>query len=432
MKSRLLFITGFLFLCSTVTVKAQDNTIKFENVVNEQFGTLLESLLKDGKIDETSAKTYLETVFGFDAAANNYIQAQNLTQTLSNLSQNNLSLGDFSKLLNSNLLSLIPTSYQQQLMQNPSYLGWQLGEELRNGGLSSSSIQNLMDMFEKGMEESARKKQIIGKLQQITPTLYRLSKQNTANAKKFKITETFDNAENVNELNNPRHLTNIVMVKNGTLTLSQDWSYFQSGGSGMLAMQNENHSWIDKTDRRIYKNLQKFDFSKDFTAIFHLKFLTPTLDKKGKYFATNRLKINIGKGYVVYLENDWKGNFMLSSPSNYEVTENYGNLKESKGNIKSEKKKITDKIVYEKNSKKQSIDFSTELKPHTPIKLTITKVGDVFTASIDGFDVILENKIDYYPDKYYLGFLQTNLQSNGAGSFNDSRVEIDTIELGHL
>ncbi|RWU05032.1 hypothetical protein [Pedobacter chitinilyticus] len=54
-----------LFLCLNVNVWAQDyNKIKFENVVNEQFGTLLESLLKDGKLDETSAKTYLETVFG--------------------------------------------------------------------------------------------------------------------------------------------------------------------------------------------------------------------------------------------------------------------------------------------------------------------------------------------------------------------------------
>ena len=58
MKSRLLFIVSISFFCTIGTVKAQDYTIKLENVVNEQFGTLLESLLKDGKIDE-AAETIL-------------------------------------------------------------------------------------------------------------------------------------------------------------------------------------------------------------------------------------------------------------------------------------------------------------------------------------------------------------------------------------
>ncbi|MBK7308751.1 MAG: hypothetical protein IPI88_18220 [Chitinophagaceae bacterium] len=55
--------------------KAQDNTIKFENIVNEQFGTLLESLLTNGKIDEANAKTYLETVFGYNRSVTGFTTA---------------------------------------------------------------------------------------------------------------------------------------------------------------------------------------------------------------------------------------------------------------------------------------------------------------------------------------------------------------------
>ena len=97
MRSNILrLITGLLLLCSTVTVTAQENSIKLEKVVNEQFGTLLESLLKNGKIDETAAKTYLETVFGYDEGVSSYLQMSNLSDQIKNMGQGKVaSFNDF-------------------------------------------------------------------------------------------------------------------------------------------------------------------------------------------------------------------------------------------------------------------------------------------------------------------------------------------------
>ncbi|MBK6381418.1 MAG: hypothetical protein IPF72_17780 [Chitinophagaceae bacterium] len=74
MKLKLYVLAAVLFFCTTL--KAQDNTIKFENIVNEQFGTLLESLLTNGKIDEANAKTYLETVFGYNRSVTGFYERQ--------------------------------------------------------------------------------------------------------------------------------------------------------------------------------------------------------------------------------------------------------------------------------------------------------------------------------------------------------------------
>ena len=142
MKLFLLFITCFLIAWSCTFVNAQENTIKIERIVNEQFGTLLESLLTDGKIDELNAKAYLETVFGYDESVSNYLKTVSLTQQISNLQQGSMSFDTYIETLGSNLFDLIPESYRQKLLSNPNYVGWQLGQELRNGHVSSATLQN--------------------------------------------------------------------------------------------------------------------------------------------------------------------------------------------------------------------------------------------------------------------------------------------------
>ena len=69
------------FTC-TIVLQAQQSKIKFENVVSEQFGTLLESLLVDGKINEAAATAYLETIFGFDETIGQQLQSTNLSKKI--------------------------------------------------------------------------------------------------------------------------------------------------------------------------------------------------------------------------------------------------------------------------------------------------------------------------------------------------------------
>ena len=113
MKLKLFLLASILFIGTTI--KAQQKEIKLEDVVNEQFGTLLESLLVNGKIDEANAKTYLETVFGYDETVNNYIQGLNMTQQIQNIGKGNLSFDNYVEAFGSNLFNLIPNNYEKSL-----------------------------------------------------------------------------------------------------------------------------------------------------------------------------------------------------------------------------------------------------------------------------------------------------------------------------
>ncbi|WP_291109201.1 hypothetical protein [Flavobacterium sp. UBA6195] len=411
-------VLAFLFI--GLNSHAQESSMKFENVVNDQFGTLLESLLTDGKIDEASAKTYLEAVFGYDESVTNFLQGLNLSNQIGT---NSFSL----ETLNSKLLGAIPETYRTKLMQNPNYIAWQLGEELRNGHISSSSIESITNMISKGMEENEKKKQIINKLSLITPTLSSLVKTNSS-AKKIKITEDFNDKTNVNEFNNPQKLTNVVLVKNGNLSFTQDFSNLKGG---FLIMEGMNSSFPDKMDRRIYKNPEKFDFSKDFTANFYLT-LKYYGDSKYEKWGFNEFKINIGKGYILYLVKDKEG-LKLTVPANVEITENYGILKESKDkSIKKDKKAYSSEILYEVDSKNKSITFSN-IGFNEEIKLTIQKQGNRFTARLNEMEISLEQTINYFPDKYYLGFLSNIMHKNGTFSnLFSTEVLLSKIELEHL
>lgn len=159
MKSRLLFITSFLFLCSTVTVKAQDNTIKFEDIVNEQFGTLLESLLVNGKIDENNAKSYLETVFGYDESVSSYLQTADFTQHLNSVKQGNLSFDNYVKQINSFLLTFVPESHKADLMnniQNQMLINNIIGE-VKNGQIGIQTVNLIHDIIESNREWKVEK-----------------------------------------------------------------------------------------------------------------------------------------------------------------------------------------------------------------------------------------------------------------------------------
>ncbi|MBK7308753.1 MAG: hypothetical protein IPI88_18230 [Chitinophagaceae bacterium] len=165
MRSNILrLITGLLLLCSTVTVTAQENSIKLEKVVNEQFGTLLESLLKNGKIDETAAKTYLETVFGYDEGVSSYLQMSNLSDQIKNMGQGKVaSFNDFEKLSNS-LLDLVPAKYQNEIRSNlqlQSLINSSINE-ISSGQIGESTLQLVDGIIqelrktEKGLPKKSR------------------------------------------------------------------------------------------------------------------------------------------------------------------------------------------------------------------------------------------------------------------------------------
>ena len=200
MRSNILrLITGLLLLCSTVTVTAQENSIKLEKVVNEQFGTLLESLLKNGKIDETAAKTYLETVFGYDEGVSSYLQMSNLSDQIKNMGQGKVaSFNDFEKLSNS-LLDLVPAKYQNEIRSNlqlQSLINSSINE-ISSGQIGESTLQ-LVDGIIQGIKEDreriAKEKQILEKIKAITPTLSALDKNPVFSKKaKYSIPLTKEN-----------------------------------------------------------------------------------------------------------------------------------------------------------------------------------------------------------------------------------------------
>ncbi|WP_199120488.1 hypothetical protein, partial [Pedobacter sp. ASV28] len=248
MKLKLYLLIGILFIGTTL--KAQQKNIKLEDVVNEQFGTLLESLLLDGKIDEVNAKTYLETVFGYDQSVNNYIQGLNLTQQIQSIGKGNLSFDNYVKALGSNLFNLIPVQYQQQLAKNPNYIGWKLGQEMNNGKVSTETMGNAITILVDSYKENQKNKLIIEKLKQITP---QISSLKTTATEKLMVINDSSNVDNWK--------LNPVKIKKGFFSDESTYNKVTIETGNLILDPTEGYA-----DRflNIYKNKEKFDFSKDF------------------------------------------------------------------------------------------------------------------------------------------------------------------------
>ncbi|WP_291109203.1 hypothetical protein [Flavobacterium sp. UBA6195] len=436
-------ISFYILILFSTVIFAQDNSIKIENVVNEQFGTLLESLLTDGKIDEANAKNYLEAVFGYDDDVNNYLNTNSFTQQFNSFKQigtSKLSTDTFMAQLNSSLLSFIPAEKQQVFMQHMQAQMMIQGSmnELVSGKIGSNSVElasGIIQGIGEAKAERQKKEVIAQKLAIITPTLDKL--KNNKDYKKLKVVDDFSKYDNwilnsnpavLREDNQNRYTINTSRIEGGVLKIATE--------NYVPAVFN----WDKETKfelSRFYKNIEKFDFSKDFTMNLYL-----SIGEK-----SSLVNIVIGKGYYLNLRPDLNGFTNISSPIKYFTTDMYGSLNYSgigaDGFYRVDEKAV-DKISYNnkeskigvgeskyygkyigfKNKNNTNIDFRTSV-----VKITISKVDNVFTCKLnDSEDLQFSNEISYFPDKYFLGFLV-----NGEPlKEKKGLLNIHKLELEHL
>lgn len=403
---------------------------KLENIVNEQFGTLLESLLKDGKIDEISAKTYLETVFGYDEAVSNYLQTVNLTQQLKGLGQGKMSLDSYLTNLNSSLISLIPQEKQQAYLSymQTHYMMEGAMSEIKSGKIGANTAQLASGIIQGIKDNKATKlknEAIAGKLQVITPTLAKLSASNIE-YKKLKIIDELDSDKNWNINTNPS------IVNKPDFPSWQFTTNYTALQGGSLFITTQNYvgavfNWDKETKfepSKSYKNLEKFDFSKDFVMNLHV-----AINEK-----TDLFKLEIGKGYQLSINPKMNGTYaFVNVPLSYQVTEVYGKLNPVHNKSISRKILATDKErrLYQgvdgyngswmSISRKKNPDLDFE----NGIKISITKKGQTFTCKINDLPYELSSEVSFFPDKYYLGFLVNSINKKAV-------VQIQKIELEHL
>lgn len=431
-----------VFLFIGLNSQSQDNSIKIENVVNEQFGTLLESLLTDGKIDEANAKNYLEAVFGYNDDVNNYLNTNSFTQQFNSFKQigtSKLSTDTFMAQLNSSLLSFIPAEKQQAFMQHMQAQMMIQGSmnELVSGKIGSNSVElasGIIQGIGEAKAERQKKEVIAQKLALITPTLDKL--KNNKDYKKLKVVDDFSKYDNwilnsnpavLREDNQNRYTINTSRIEGGVLKIATE--------NYVPAVFN----WDKETKfelSRFYKNIEKFDFSKDFTMNLYL-----SVGEK-----TEKFDIVLAKGYYVNFMTDYEHHTYISTPGNYQTSDKYGNLfaagtsgeRYIKRNKEIEKvffndkeKKITvglnsynvNYMLY-KNKKNPDIDFKTSV-----VKITISKVGNIFTCQLnDSQELQFSNEISYFPDKYFLGFLVNGEPLKGKKGL----LNIHKFELEHL
>lgn len=410
------------FTC-TIVLQAQQSKIKFENVVSEQFGTLLESLLVDGKINEAAATAYLETIFGFDETIGQQLQSTNLSKKINAFQPGNLSTDQVVDQLNKLLLTLIPESQKEDMMnniQNQLMLNNVVGE-IKSGQVGMHSINLINDIIQSNREwkkERMMNDEIAKKLEVITPTLKKLNATNSS-YKKLHVIDEVDSGNNwISSYNPPelvmtrdvnkmeRKTTNSVKLEDGYITLHDNYG----------PSNTPQHLIFDEL--RCYKNIEKFDFSKDFSMNLQFKIS----DGSGTL-----LVINIGKGYKIFITRNVgsKGNIQVGVQDEYRVTEKYGILKSSE-KLDKEKKKLSRNYGYIADyTIGNSIWFYDKTKFDEVLNVNITKIGTVFTLKFLDYPVEVKTEVNYFPDKYYLGF-KTESKTNKA------TTEIHRLELKHL
>jgi hypothetical protein len=424
MKPKILFLSVLLLLLS-YNLKAQNNNTNFENTVNEEFGTLLESLIQSGKIDEVNAKAYLETIFGFDETVSNYLQTTDFSQRLSSLNQENMSSDAFLSNLSSSLISFIPQAQQQAFMNYMEGRMMVQGSmnELLSGQLGTNSINLTAGIIQSIKDNKALKlknEAIAKKLELITPTLSKLNASNKT-YKKLNIIDDCNNSTNwiVN--------TNPAVIEDADYKRTMNYSEIQNG---MLKVSTQNYvtaifDWEKRTvfdAARFYKNSDKFDFSKDFSMNLYFK-----MEKR----TGQSIILEIAKGYKLYIART-QGVFYLSSPDGYLLTEKYGELKYDNKKIKSEKVFIDNEKSFSHYKMQNYGDILTVVEKKFPhinfdgiLKVNISKIGNTFTFKLNDLPYEIKSEVKYFPNKYYLGFL-VNATNKKA------YIDIDKLELEHL
>lgn len=416
----------FAFFLFSISVNAQINN--FEKAVSEDYETLLENLLIDGKIDETNAKAYLETVFGHNEDISNFLKTADFAQQLGTISKGgNVSLSA----LNSSLMSFVPKEKQQIYTQElQKQMIYQSGvNDLFSGKISISVLQLAADIYisiKEEREAKLKKEAIAKKLEAITPTLAKLN-ANQKPYQKLKIVDEVDNAKNWVVNSNPsvrddgqfRYTKNPTSLENGALKISTETqsTFFSSEKMALFE--------LDKT----YKNTEKFDFSKDFQMNLYFK-----MDKKDDQFVT----MEIGNGYRLTIQRRHSfngGMLIITTPIKYAVSDKYGILTEEKTDSPKEKT-ITDKekgISVMQIGKTQKMLTIPETYRNNGIsfdevaKLTVIKKGNTFTCKINDLPIEMTSEVNYFPNKYLLGFaVYSNVISK------KHYIEIQKLELEHL
>ena len=370
-----------LLFCSIGTVNAQDNGIKIENVVNDQFSTLLESLLKDGKIDETAAKTYLETVFGYSDGVSSFLQTSDLSAQIKNMAKGNTaSFSDFANLSNS-LLDLVPAKYQSELRSNlqlQSLLNSSINE-ISSGQIGESTLQlvdGIIQDIKESREQNAKEKLLLEKIKAITPTLNSLNKNSSFLKKeKYRIALTKENWLEIPDPNwskKTARLNKAVITPNG-IEFEGDW---------------KNFSPPTYQFKRYFRNTERFDFSKDFQAEFEI-----TVDDSRTY---NFFEIQLAGMYQVQLQCYQAKNlkaFGMITPKKYFLTNKYGvfyNTQFTRPN--------GFKSTIIKDKKNPCVDYTK------PIKVIMKKTGSQLTFQFNDCTEAVNIDMDYFYNKYQLDF----------------------------
>ncbi|SDG05193.1 hypothetical protein [Epilithonimonas hungarica] len=194
-------ITFLWFFCNVIFFTAQQNN-NFEKLVNEEFGTLLESLLVDGKLDNDNAKAYLATVYRYNSDVNDYLQNADFSTNLNSINSTDLNTLQYVELVNSSLLGAVPNQKFQQLSQNISdgLMFYNGIYDITQGNITNNAIGvgfKIFDFFSDLNRMIKEEEKLKEKIKIITPTLGKLSKNNI-NSPKLKIVEDFSSADNWN------------------------------------------------------------------------------------------------------------------------------------------------------------------------------------------------------------------------------------------
>lgn len=409
---------------NSLSLNSPNNNTQFENIVNDKFGSLLESLIINGKIDEGNAKAYLEIVLGFDDSTDKYLQTTNLVDQISGINQGSMPMNDFIPILNNNLISFIPQEKQQAFANHMEAQMMVKGavNEIISGKIAANTISLAAGLIE-GMQDykelKLKNEAIVKKLEIITPTLNKLNASNETYVK-LKVVDDCDSYENwvgniqpaviEDEIN--KRTTNHSLIENGVLKINTQ-NYVQA------VFNWDKPTYFEKFN--FYKNKEKFDFSKDFSMNLYFK-----MERK----VDQSLQIEIGQGFQLSI-NRQEGFLFFLSPVNYMVTSKYGKL------VNNTKIKIKREIVFSDKTKGithsvSSGNYMTIQEKKNPninfdgiLKITITKKGNTFSFKFNDLPHEVKSDINYFPNKYSLEFLVT-------ASNKKAYVDFDKLELEHL
>lgn len=381
-------------------VSAQQDDYKIEHIVNEQFSTLLEGLLKNGKIEEADAKSYLQTVFANDEGVNNYLAGLELSRQIKNFGKENISLDSYVQKLGSNLLGLVPPEFFEKLRKNPHYIGWKLGQEMNAGRLSMETLSDAVSLLADSYKENQRNREFIVKLKEITPKASQLK----PNASK-----------NKSVANDARHTanwkTNPLKIEKGFFSDESTYNKVTIEEGKVLL---EPSGYFDKFSN-IYKNKEKFDFSKNFRA--KIKLRAPKTEKHRKLtYQGIGVSILIGQYYLfessmLYSSSyedvtDWSA-FSVKMPE-ASFTPIYANFYYENSNLYSKDPNVwtvtNSSLALGKSFnglyKKSNAVENAALNFRDGCELTISYENGMLKYFINGVDTGIEKAVTYMPNKF--------------------------------